>query len=108
MVKYIIGGFAMSGTKGMNHYPETIKNEIRQAYHEGQSVKALSKIYGVSRYAIQSWCGLRPETKIRQIAPLPKGRPKTIKSIDDYRKENKRLKMENELLRDFLSLTERK
>lgn len=98
----------MSGIKGMNHYPETIKNEIRQAYHEGQSVKALSKIYGISRYAIQSWCGLRPETKISQIVPLPKGRQKTIKSIDDYRKENKRLKMENELLRDFLSLTERK
>ncbi len=98
----------MSGIKGMNHYPETIKNEIRQAYHEGQSVSRLSKIYGISRYSIQSWCGLRPETKIRQIAPLPKGRPKVVKNIDDYRKENKRLKMENDLLRDFLSLTERK
>ena len=97
----------MSGIKGMNHYPEEIKNEIRQAYHEGQSVSRLSKIYGMSRYSIQSWCGLRPETKIRQIAPLPKGRPKSVKNIDNYRKENKRLKMENELLRDFLSLAER-
>ncbi len=98
----------MSGIKGMNHYPEAIKNEIRQVYQEGQSVLRLSKIYGISRYSIQSWCGLRPETKIRQIAPLPKDRPKTIKNIDDYRKENKRLKMENDLLQDFLSLTERK
>ncbi|MBQ6795016.1 MAG: hypothetical protein IJO83_02595 [Clostridia bacterium] len=98
----------MSGIKGMKNYPEAIKNEIRQAYKEGQSVKALSRIYGISRYSIQSWCGLRPETKIRQIAPLPKGRPKAIKNIDDYKKENKRLKMENELLRDFLSLIERK
>ena len=93
----------MSGKKGMNHYPVAIKNEVRHAYQEGQSVSALSKIYGISRYSIQSWCGLRPETKIRQLAPLPKA----IKNIDDYRKENKRLKMENELLRDFLSLTER-
>ena len=108
MVEYIIGGFVMSGIKGMSHYPEAIKNEVCQAYQEGQSVKALSKIYGISRYSIQSWCGLRPETKIRQIAPLTKGRPKAIKNIDDYKKENKRLKMENELLRDFLSLTERK
>ena len=108
MVEYIIGGFVMSGIKGMNHYPEAIKNEIRQAYQEGQSVLRLSKIYGISRYSIQSWCGLRPETKIRQIAPLPKDRQKTIKNIDDYRKENKRLKMENDLLQDFLSLTERK
>ena len=97
----------MSGKKGMNHYPVAIRNEVRHAYQEGQSVSALSKIYGISRYSIQSWCGLRPETKIRQLAPLPKGRPKAIKNIDDYRKENKRLKMENELLRDFLSLTER-
>ncbi len=36
MVEYIIGGFVMSGIKGMNHYPEAIKNEIRQAYQEGQ------------------------------------------------------------------------
>ena len=27
--------------------------------------------------------------------------------LEDYPKENKRLKMENQLLRDFLSLTER-
>lgn len=98
----------MSGIKGMKNYPETIKNEIRHAYQQGQSVNGLSKIYGISRYSIQSWCGLRPETKIRQIAPLPKGRPKAVKNINDYIKENKRLKMENELMRDFLSLTERK
>lgn len=98
----------MAGIKGMNHYSEEIKKEIRQAHKKGQSVRSLSKIYGISRYAIQSWCGLRPETKIRQVAPLPKGRPKAVKNIDDYKKENKRLKMENDLLRDFLSLTERK
>lgn len=98
----------MSGKKGMKHYAEKIKNEIRQAYQEGQCVTELSKVYGISRYAIQSWCGLRPETKIRQIAPLPKGRPRTVKTIDDYIKENKRLKMANTLLRDFLSLIERK
>ncbi len=31
-----------------------------------------------------------------------------MKTIEDYEKENKRLKMENELLRDFLQSTERK
>ena len=30
------------------------------------------------------------------------------KTLQEYKYENKRLKMENELLRDFLSLTERK
>ena len=98
----------MSGKKGMKKYPEQLKEEIRRRAEEGVSQKELSREYGVSRYSVQSWCGKRPETKLRQLAPLPKGRPKLQKTIDDYKKENKRLKMENELLRDFLSLTERK
>lgn len=31
---------------------------------KGKSQKEISREYGVSRYAIQSWCGLRPETKL--------------------------------------------
>ena len=92
----------MSGKKGMLHYSEALKKQVRQSQNE------VSRKYGISRYAIQSWCGLRPETKIRQAAPLRKGRPGKTKTIEDYEKENKRLKMENELLRDFLRSTERK
>lgn len=33
----------MSGIRGTKHYPEIIKNEIRQAYQEGQSATELSK-----------------------------------------------------------------
>ena len=97
----------MSGKKGMKHYPEQLKEEIRKLAEEGASQKELSREYGVSRYSIQSWCGNRPETLLRQAAPLPKGCSKKVKTIEDYEKENKRLKMENELLRDFLSLTEK-
>ena len=39
--------------------------------------------------------------------PKPRGR-KPAKTLQEYKYENKRLRMENELLRDFLSLTERK
>lgn len=95
----------MSGKKGMKKYPEQLKEEIRRRAAEGASQKELSREYGVSKYSVQSWCGKRPETWLRQLAPLPKGRPKKQKTIDDYKKENLRLKMENELLRDFLSLT---
>ena len=97
----------MSGRKGMNHYSEEMKEKIRNEIASGKSQIQISKEYGISRYTIQSWCGLRPETRLRQIAPLPKGRPRKNKTIEDYAKENKRLKMENKLLRDFLSLTER-
>lgn len=98
----------MSGKKGVKQYPESLKQLVRKEIEGGKSQKEVSREYGISRYSIQSWCGLRPETRIRQIAPLPKGRPRRIKTIEDYEKENKRLKMENELLRDFLSLPERK
>lgn len=98
----------MSGRKGMRHYSEELKEQIRQEISGGKSQNEVSREYGISRYAVQSWCGLRPETKLRQAAPLPKGRPGRIKIIEDYEKENKRLKMENELLRDFLQSVGRK
>ena len=98
----------MSGRKGMRHYSEELKQQIRQEVAGGKSQNEVSREYRISRYTVQSWCGLRPETKLRQAAPLPKGRPGKIKTIEDYEKENKRLKMENELLRDFLRFTGRK
>jgi len=47
----------------------------------------------------------RARRKARTI-PKSRGR-KPAKILQEYKYENKRLKMENELLRDFLSLTER-
>ena len=98
----------MSGKKGMKHYSEAVKEEVRRRREAGESMCSISREMGVSRYAVQSWCGLRPETRLRQIAPLPKGRPKAIKTIEDYEKENRRLKMEVELMRDFLQSAGRK
>ena len=44
----------------------------------------------------------------RKVITIPKARGrKPAKTLQEYKYENKRLKMENELLRDFLSLTER-
>ena len=98
----------MSGKKGMTRYSEKIKEQVREEVQAGHSQREISRRYGISRYTIQSWCGLRPETKLRQAAPLRRGRPGKIKTIEDYDRENKRLKMENELLRDFLQSTERR
>ena len=98
----------MSGKKGQKHYSEEIKNEVRRRRAAGESLKAISREMGVSKYSVQSWCGLRPETQLRQMAPLPKGRPKAVKTIEDYEKENKRLRMEVELMRDFLRFTGRR
>ena len=96
----------MGNRKGQKQYCESIKEQIRKEYNEGASQCSLSKKYGISRYTIQSWCGLRSEVNLRKIAPLKKGRP--TNKPEDLEKKVKRLEMENELLRNFLQELERK
>ena len=90
----------MSGKKGMKKYPAGIREEIVAKIHSGAGQRELSREYGISRYAIQSW--------MREPAvPKQRGR-KPAKTLQEYKYENKRLKMEVELLRDFLQSVERK
>lgn len=96
----------MSGKKGMRPYSEAFKAMVVGEYKKGASQKGLSKKYGVSRYAIQSWCGLRAEVELRHSAPVPKGRPR--KNPETAEQIIKRLRMENELLRNFLSAVGRR
>ena len=90
----------MSGKKGMKKYLIGIREEVVMRIHAGDSQCALSREYGISRYAIQSW--LKEPT-----IPKQRGR-KPAKTLQEYKYENKRLKMEVELLRDFLQSVERK
>ena len=90
----------MAGKKGMPHYGKEVKAQMRQEHEEGRSVRELSREYGISRYAIQSWCGLRVEVNLRNQVPLPRGR-RANKPLG-LEKEVRRLRMENELMRDFL------
>ena len=96
----------MGNRKGQKHYPEHIRQIIVAEQRKGESVCSLSAKYGVSRYTIQSWCGLRPEVNRRQMAPLKRGRP--TNKPEDLEKKVKRLEMENELMRNFLRELERK
>lgn len=90
----------MSGKKGMKKYPEGIREAVVREIRNGKSQRAMSREYGISRYAIQEW--------LKQ-GVLPKSRGhKPAKTLQEYKYENKRLKMEVELLRDFLQHTERK
>ncbi len=96
----------MGNRKGQKQYSESIKEQIRKEYKEGASQLSLNKKYGISRYTIQSWCGLRSEVNLRKIASLKKGRP--TNKPEDLEKKVKRLEMKNELLRNFLQELERK
>lgn len=96
----------MSGKKGMTRYGQEMKGRVVQEHSSGISLCQLSRQYGISRYAIQSWCGLRKEVELRHAAPLPKGRPTAKPKTQEQ--TVKRLQMENELLRSFLSVVGRK
>ena len=100
----------MAGKKGMKHYPEAIREEIVNKQKTGQSVNSLSKEYGISRWAIQVWCGLRSEKEIAQIAPRRRGRPQKERILTGKEKDTeiKRLTMENDLLRSFLQAAGRR
>ena len=98
----------MGNRKGQKHYPNYIKEKIVTEYKEGKSANYLSKKYGISRYSISSWCGLRSEVNIRKAAPLKRGRPTQESQQVKLENRVKRLEMENELLRNFLQELERK
>lgn len=100
----------MSGKKGMKHYPVNIKAVIFEEYQSGISVNQLSLKYGISRYAIQTWCGLRTERNIIESIPKRRGRPPKgcVPTEKERDNEIKRLKMENELLRSFLQIAGRR
>ena len=89
----------MSGKKGMKKYPLEIRECVVNRIRAGESQRELSREYRISRYAIQSWLK-------DAVIPKQRGR-KPAKTIAEYKYENNRLKMENELLRDFLQSTGR-
>ena len=97
----------MANRKGVKHYPESFKMQIKQEHESGASMMSLYRKYGVSVYSIESWCGCRPEVNRRQMTPLKRGRP-SKRNPEDLRNRVKRLEMENELLRNFLRELERK
>ena len=90
----------MSGKRGMKKYPVGIREEVVARIRAGESQCALSREYGISRWAIQCWLK-------EPVIPKMRGR-KPAKTLAEYKYEKKRLKVENELLRDFLRSIGRK
>ena len=97
----------MPRRKGTLNTPQKIIDEIVGKHREGESIKSLAEKYNKPFKTIKNMC-TRENNKLRNHnVPTQRGR-KPAKTLQEYKYENKRLKMENELLRDFLSLIERK
>ena len=80
---------------------------IKEKMEEGKTQKEIAKELGLANKQVIWNLLYREKQKEQQKKPKVRGR-KPAKTLVEYKYENKRLKMENELLRDFLSLTERK
>ena len=83
---------------------------IKAMVEEGRTQREIAEYYGFKDKSIVKGLLKRERKKqIQQIQRVPKQRGrKPAKTLQEYKYENKRLKMENELLRDFLQSMERK
>jgi len=79
---------------------------IREKINQGQTQREIAQELGIANKKVIKNLLYRERQKETQGLPKFRGR-KPAKTLQEYKYENKRLKMENELLRDFLSLTER-
>ncbi len=80
--------------------------QIKEMLAQGMTQKQIENALGLTGYRPVHALLKRERKKEAQGIPKQRGR-KPAKTLADYKYENKRLKMENELLRDFLWLTER-
>lgn len=80
--------------------------KIKEMIEKGMTHREIEKQLGLSGDRPVHRLLTRERRKETKGVPKARGR-KPAKTLQEYKYENKRLKMENELLRDFLSLTER-
>ena len=80
---------------------------IQEMVESGMTHREIAEHYGFKDKEVVGELLKRARRKKQQAIPKQRGR-KPAKTLEEYKYENKRLKMENELLRDFLQSTERK
>lgn len=101
----------MPRQKGTLNTPQSLIDEIMTKYHNGATIKSLSVEYGKPSKTIKNMC-TRENNKVQRrkegLEPTKTRSRKPAVSLAEYKYENNRLKMENELLRDFLHAAGRK
>ena len=91
--------------RGYTHVKELLP-AIHQMVAEGQTQREIAEYYGFRDKEVVREALKRERRKAERV-PKQRGR-KPAKTLAEYKYENQRLKMENELLRDFLQSTERR
>ena len=94
----------MAGKKGMKCYPLEFRQMVVDLHlNKGYSKRCLCKEYGISSDTqVEDWCRWYKQYGVpKQITGKVRGRPKISSSLEE---DNKRLRMENELLKKFHEL----
>lgn len=99
----MLGGNIM--TKRKYTQVKKLLPEIQQMVSAGKTQREIAEHFGLKDKTVVKELLKRERRKERQIPKTRKRKP--AKTLQEYKKENKRLKMEVELLRDFLQFTER-
>ena len=74
----------------------------------GKTRREIAEKLGLNKIQIKNWINRHNrEAECGGTRPLPRGRKPAV-TLQEYKYENKRLRMENELLRDFLCAVGRK
>ena len=94
----------MHRQKGTPNIPQAVKDEIVRKHKEGMSARELAREYGKTFKTIKGLL-YRENRKEKEFKVSKQRGRKPAKTLQEYKYENKRLKMEVELLRGFLSLT---
>lgn len=92
---------------------KALEPEIIAMREAGKTRREIAEHLGLEKEQIKNWISRYNREQARLAAGLPpkrRGRPRTgkTKSVEEYKYEIERLKMENKLLRDFLQSTGRK
>lgn len=88
-------------------HTQQLLEEIKEMLSRGMSQREVEKQLGLTGSRPVHYLLMRERKKEVTGIPKTRGR-KPAKTLAEYKNENKRLKMENKLLRDFLLFTERK
>lgn len=89
---------------------KTFEPKILAMRAAGKTRCEIADELGLTKIQIKNWINRHNKETAREEAGLPpkgRGRKPAI-TLQEYKHENKRLKMENELLRDFLHAAGRK
>lgn len=104
----------MSGQKGMKHYSMVILDDVKSMKAAGATNREIAEHFNLKDKAAVKGLLRRDKKKQKNlelgIALRRRGRPQKGYMSTEAEKDNeiKRLKMENELLRDFLRISGRK